>query len=170
MQNNLKFLIFCLKIHTRKSVELGMAVETIYTTIEKITLKKEGSLPVCTETRIPENSSRDGFGSGSLGTNPCNDCRAGYQSGGWVLGPRNGSGTARRSGQGRESVQRLLSPPKTLATLFSPPLFTFLLPCVDKRTSSRIGLCQGEKCENPRCVVWISKRGLRGLIRKQGGK
>ena len=70
----------CLKIHTRKSVELGMAVETIYTTIEKITLKKEGSLLVCTGTRIPENSSMDRSGSGSVGTNPCNDCRAGYQS------------------------------------------------------------------------------------------
>ena len=147
-----------------------MAVETIYTTIGKITLKKEGSLPVCTGTRIPENSSMDGSGSGSMGTNPCNDCRAKYQSERRVLGPRNGSGTVRRSGQGREPVGRLLSPPKTLATLFSPPLFTFLLPRVDKRTSSRIGLCQGEKSENPRCVVRISKRGLRGLIRKQGSK
>ena len=33
-----------------------MAVETIYTTIEKIMLKKEGSLLVCTGTRILENS------------------------------------------------------------------------------------------------------------------
>ena len=74
-----------------------MAVETIYTTIEKITLKKEGSLPVCTGTQIPENSSRDGSGSGSVGTNPCNDCRARYQSGRRVSGPRNGSGTARQS-------------------------------------------------------------------------
>ena len=143
-----------------------MAVETIYTTIEKITLKKEESLPVCIGTRIPENSSMDGSGSGSVGTNPCNDCRAGYQSGRWISGPRNGSGTARRSGQGREPVRRLLSPPKTLATLFSPPLFTFLLPRVDECTSSRIGWCQGEKSENPCCVVRISKRGLRGLIRK----
>ena len=147
-----------------------MAVETIYTTIEKITLKKEGSLPVCTGTQIPENSSMDGSRSVSVGTNPCNDCQAGYQLGRQVSGPRNESGTARRSGQGREPVRRLLSPPKTLTTLFSPPLLTFLLPRVDERMSSRIGLCQGEKSENPRCVVWISKRGLRGLIRKQGGK
>ena len=147
-----------------------MVVETIYTTIEKITLKKEGSLPVCTGTRIPENSSMDGSGSGFVRTNPCNDCRAGYQSGRRVSGPRNRSGTARRSGQGREPVRRLLSPSKTLATLFSPPLFTFLLPRVDKCTSSRIGSFQGEKSENPRYVVRISKRGLRGLIRKQGGK
>ena len=147
-----------------------MAVETIYITIEKITLKKEGSLPVCTGTQIPENSSMDGSGSRSVGTNPCNDCRAGYQPGRRVSGPRNRSGTVRRSDQGREPVRHFLSPPKTLATLFSPPLFTFLLPRVDERTSSRIGLCQGEKSENPRCVVRISKRGLRGLIRKQTGK
>ena len=75
-----------------------MIVETIYTTIEKITLKKEGSLSVFTGTRIPENSSKDGSGSGSVGTDPCNDCRAGYQSGRRVSGPRNGSGTVRRSG------------------------------------------------------------------------
>ena len=82
----------------------------------------------------------------------------------------NGSGTARRSGQGREPVRRFLSPPKTLATFFSLPLFTFLLPRVDECTSSRIELCQGEKSENPGCVVRISKRGLKGLIRKQEGK
>ena len=147
-----------------------MAVETIYTTIEKITLKKEGSLPVCTGTRIPENSSMDGSGSGSVGTDLCNDCQVRYQLGRRVLGPRNGSGMVRRSGQGRESVRRLLSPPKTLATLFSLPFFTFLLLHVDERTSSRIGSYQGEKSENLRYVVRISKRGLRGLIRKQGGK
>ena len=72
-----------------------MVVETIYTPIEKITLKKEGSLSVCTGTRILENPLVDRSGSGSVGTNPCNDCRAGYQSGRWVSGPRNGSGTAR---------------------------------------------------------------------------
>ena len=55
MRNNLKFLnFFCLLINTRKSVELRMTVETIYTTIEKITLKKEGSLSVFTGTWIPE--------------------------------------------------------------------------------------------------------------------
>ena len=138
-----------------------MVVETIYTPTEKITLKKEGSLSVCTGTRIPENHSMDGSGFGSVGTDPCNDCRAGYQSGRRVSGPRNGPGTARRSGQGQEPVRCLLSPPKTLATLFSPSLFTFLLPRIDERTSSRIGfLCQGEKSENPRCVVWISERRL----------
>ena len=105
-----------------------------------------------------------------MGTDPCNDCRAGYQSGRRVSGPRNGSGTARRSGQRREPVRRSLSPPKTLATFFSLLLFTFLLPRVDERTSSMIGSCQGEKSENPRCVVRISKRSLRGLIRKQEGK
>ena len=144
-----------------------MIVETIYTTIEKITLKKEGSLSAFTGTRIPENSSKDGSGSGSEGTDPCNDCRAGYQSGKRVSGPRNGSGTARRSGQALELARRFLSPPKTLATLFSLPLFTFLLPRVDKRTSSRIRSSQEEKNENPRCVVRISKRNLRGLIQKQ---
>ena len=143
-----------------------MIVETIYTTIEKITLKKEGSLSVFTGTQIPENSSKDGSGSGSVGTDPCNDCRAKYQLGRRVSGPRNGSGMARRSGQGREPVRRFLSPPKTLATFFSLLLFTFLLPRVDERMSSRIGSCQGEKSENPRCVVRISKRSLRGLIRK----
>ena len=137
-----------------------MAVETIYTPIEKIMLKKEGSLSVCTGTRIPENPSLDGSGSGSVGTDLCNDCRVGYQPGRRVLDPRNGSGTARRFGQGQEPVRRLLPPPKTLATLFSPSLFTFLLPRIDERTSSRIGSCQGEKRENPRCVVWIRKRGL----------
>ena len=55
-----------------------MAVETIYATIEKITLTKEGSLSIYTGTRIPENHSMDGSGSGSVRTNPCNDCRAGY--------------------------------------------------------------------------------------------
>ena len=79
-------------------------------------------------------------------------------------------GTARRFGQGREPVRRFHSPPKTLATFFSLPLFTFLLPRVDKRTSSMIGLCQGEKSENPRYVVRISKRDLKGLIWKQEGK
>ena len=67
-------------------------------------------------------------------------------------------------------MRRLLSPPKTLATLFSPPLFTFLLLRVGKRTSSRIGSCQGEKSENPRCVVRIRERNLRERIRKQEGK
>ena len=144
-----------------------MTVETIYTTIEKITLKKEGSLLVCTRTRISENSSMDGSGSGSVGTNPCNDCRAGYQLRRRVSGPKNGSGTARRSSQGREPVRRLLSPPKTLSTLFSPLLFTFLLPRVDERTSSKIGSCQGEKSENPCCVVRISKRESKREVRKQ---
>ena len=143
-----------------------MVVETTYTTIEKITLKKEGSLSVFTGTRISENSSKDGSGSRSMGTDPCNDCRAGYQSRRRVSGPRNGSGTARRSAQGWESVRLFFSPPKTLATFFSLPLFTFLLPHVDERTSSRIGSCQGEKSENPHCVVRISKRSLRGLIWK----
>ena len=55
-----------------------MAVETIYTAIEKITLTKEGSFSVYTRTRIPENHSMDGSGSGSVRTNPCNDCQAGY--------------------------------------------------------------------------------------------
>ena len=41
-------------MHTGRLVELGMAVETIYTTIEKITLTKEGSFSVYTGTRIPE--------------------------------------------------------------------------------------------------------------------
>ena len=82
----------------------------------------------------------------------------------------NGSGTAPRSSQRREPIRRFLSPPKTLATFFSLPLFTFLLPHVDECTSSRIGSCQGEKSENPHCVVRISKRGLKGLIRKQEGK
>ena len=143
-----------------------MAVETIYTTIEKITLKKEESLSVYIGTRIPENNSMDRSGTGSARTNTCNDCQTGYQSGRRVSGPRNGSGTARRSGQGREPVRRFLPPPKTLATFFSPSLFTFLLPRIDECTSSRIGSCQGEKSENPRYVVRISKRGLRGLIRK----
>ena len=97
MRNNLKFLIlFCLLINTRKSVELRMIGETIYTTIEKIMLKKEGSLSVFIGTRIPENKSKDRSGSRSVGTDLCNDCRAGYQSGRWVLGPRNWSGTVRR--------------------------------------------------------------------------
>ena len=147
-----------------------MTVETIYTTIEKITLKKEGSLSVSTGTRISENSSKDGSGSRSVGTDLCNDCRAGYQLERRVSGPKNGSGMARRSSQGREPVRRFLSPPKILATFFSPPLFTFLLLRIDKRKSSKIGSCQGEKSQNPRCVVQISKRSLRGLIRKQGGK
>ena len=71
-----------------------MVVETIYATIEKITLTKEGSLSVYTGTWIPENHSMDGFGSGFVRTNPCNDCRAKYQSERRVLGPRNGSGKA----------------------------------------------------------------------------
>ena len=71
-----------------------MAVETIYTAIEKITLTKEGSFLVYTGTRIPENHSMDGSGSRSVRTNPCNDCQAGYQSGRRVSGPRNGSGMA----------------------------------------------------------------------------
>ena len=140
-----------------------MTVETIYTTIEKITLKKEGSLSVFTGTRIPENSSKDGSRSGSVGTDPCKDCQAGYQSGRRVSGPRNGSGMAQWSSQGREPVRRFLSPPKTLATFFSPPLFTFLLPHIDERTHSRIGLCQGEKSENPHCVVRISKQGCQDV-------
>ena len=77
-----------------------MAMETIYTAIEKITLTKEGSFSVYTGTRIPETHSMDGSGSGSMRTHPCNDCRAGYQSGRQVSGPRNGSGTVRWSGQG----------------------------------------------------------------------
>ena len=113
-------------INTRKSVELRMAVETIYTTIEKIMLKKEGSLSVSTGTRILENSSKDGSGSGSVGTDPCNDCQAGYQSGRQVSGLGNGSGTARRSGQGREPIRRFLSPPKTSLLSF---LILFLLSC-----------------------------------------
>ena len=71
-----------------------MAVETIYATIEKITLTKEGRISVSTGTRIPENHSMDGSGSGSVRTNLCNDCRAGYQSGRRVSGPKNGSGKA----------------------------------------------------------------------------
>ena len=109
----------------------------------------------------------DGSGSGFVGSNPCNDCRAGYQLGGRVSGHRNGSGAAQRSGQGWEPVRRFHPPPKTLATFLSLSLFTFLLPRVDERTSSRIGLCQGEKSENPRCVVRISKRESKGEVRKQ---
>ena len=71
-----------------------MAVETIYATIEKITLTKEESLSVYTETQIPENNSMDGSGSGSVRTNLCNDCRVGYQSGRRVSGPKNRSGKA----------------------------------------------------------------------------
>ena len=71
-----------------------MVVETIYATIEKITLTKEGSLSVYIGTRIPENHSMDGSRSGSVRTNPCNDCWAGYQSERRVSGPRNGSGKA----------------------------------------------------------------------------
>ena len=82
----------------------------------------------------------------------------------------NGLGTARQSGQGRELVQRFHQPPKILATFLSLSLFIFLLPDVDERTSSRIGLYQGEKSKNLGCVVRISKRGLKGLIRKQEGK
>ena len=59
-------------------------------------------------------------------------------------------------------MRRLLSPPKTLAILFSPSLFTFFLPRVDERTSSRIGSYQGEKSENPRCVDRIRESNLRG--------
>ena len=70
-----------------------MAVETIYTAIEKKTLTKEGSFLVYTGTRIPENHSMDGSRSGSVRTNPCNDCRAGYQSQRRVSGPGNESGT-----------------------------------------------------------------------------
>ena len=104
---------------------------------------------------------------------PCEPIRAmiaGYQLGRRVSGPRIGSRTERQSGQGQEPVRCFFSPPKILATFFSLPLFTFLLPCVDERTSSKIGLYQGEKSENPCCVVRISKRNLRGLIRKQEGK
>ena len=112
------------------------------------------------------NEIRHGSRSGSVGTDLCNDCQAGYQSGRRVSGPKNGSGTVRWFGQGREPVRRLLSPPKILATFFSLPLFTFLLTRIDERTSSKIGLCQREKSENPHCVVRISKRSLRGSIRK----
>ena len=72
------FQFFWLRIHTEKPVELRMAVETIYTAIEKIMLTKEGSFSVYTGTRISENHSMDESGSGSVRTNPCNDCRAGY--------------------------------------------------------------------------------------------
>ena len=42
MRNNLKFFnFFCLLINTWKSVELRMIVETVYTTIEKITLRRK---------------------------------------------------------------------------------------------------------------------------------
>ena len=82
----------------------------------------------------------------------------------------NGSGTVRQSSQGREPVRHFHPPPKTLVTLLSLPFFTFLLPRVDERTSSKTGLCQREKSENPCYVVRISKRDLRGLIRKQEGK
>ena len=71
-----------------------MAVETIYATIEKITLNKEGSLSTYTGTRILENHSMDGSSYGSVRTNLCNDCRAGYHSGRRVSGPKNGSGKA----------------------------------------------------------------------------
>ena len=47
-----------------------MAVETIYATIEKITLTKEGSLSVYTRTRIPENHSMDGCRSTKTQVNP----------------------------------------------------------------------------------------------------
>ena len=108
----------------------------------------------------------DGSGSGFVGTNPCHDCRAEYQSGGRVSGHRNGSGAARRSGQGREPVRHFHLPPKILATFLSLSLFTFLLPRVDECTSSKIGLRQGEKSENLRCVVRISKRESKGEVRK----
>ena len=68
-----------------------MIVETIYTTIEKITLRRKEVLSAITGTRIPENSSKDRSGSGSVGTDPCNDSRAGYQSGRRVSGSMDGS-------------------------------------------------------------------------------
>ena len=103
-----------------------MAVETIYTPIEKIMLKKEGSLSVCTGTRIPENPSVDGSGFGSVGTDPCNDCRAGYQSERRVLGPRNRSERRDSPARGRNRYDASSHHPKPSLPSF---LLLFLLSC-----------------------------------------
>ena len=83
-----------------------------------------------------------------------------------------GTGRERRNGpaRGRNRYDASSHHPKPSPLSFLFLFFTFLLPRVDERTSSRIGSCHEEKSENPHCVVQITKRSLRGSIRKQGGK
>ena len=67
--------------------------------------------------------------------------RTGLGPQGQVSGHKDGSGTMRRSSHEWEPLRRFHKPPKTLVTFLSLSLFTFLLPGLDERTSSKLESC-----------------------------
>ena len=145
-----------------------MIVETIYIAIKKITLRRK---EVC--QLYPEL----GFRKTVQWTDPVPDPWDPIHA--MIVGPStNREGRSRVTGMGQERHDGPAKggnrydvstrhpkplPPKIL----SLSLFTFLLPHIDECTSSRIGSCQGEKSENLRYVVRISKRESKGEVRKQ---